>query len=137
MKCLNLSTIHCICYIICKLTFDFHFFFFFLITEKNLLHAIVRKNVFQKFSAIIREGGTFIISNFKVIMINKYYRLVSNDLNIISLLTTSVKECNEESELIPIHAFEFATYDCINSRLNDNSYLTSKSYFTSPLLYFN
>ena len=91
MKCLNLSTIHCICYIICKLTFDFHFFFF-LITEKNLLHAIVRKNVFQKFSAILREGGTFIISNFKVIMINKYYRLVSNDLNIISLLTTSAKE---------------------------------------------
>nr|POE95085.1 hypothetical protein CFP56_15147 [Quercus suber] len=49
---------------------------------------------------------------------------VSNDLNIIFLLTTSVKECNEESELIPMHAFAFATYNCINNRLNDNSYLT-------------
>ena len=70
-------------------------------------------------------------------MTNNGYRPVSNDLNIICLLTTSAKECNEESELIPIHAFEFATYDCINSCLNDNSYLTSKSYFTSALLYFN
>nr|XP_023898534.1 uncharacterized protein LOC112010424 isoform X2 [Quercus suber] len=52
------------------------------------------------------------------------YRPASNDLNIIFLLTTSVKECNEESELIPMHAFEFATYNCINNRLNDNSYLT-------------
>ena len=101
------------------------------------MHAIVRKNVFQKFTTILREGGTFIISNFKVIMTNKGYRPVSNGLNIVFLLTTSVKECNEESELIPMHAFEFATYDCINRRLNDNSYLTSKSYFTSPLLYFN
>ena len=100
------------------------------------MHAIVRKNVFQKFSAILC-GGTFIISNFKVIMTNKGYRPVSNDLNIISLLTTSIKECNEESELIPMHAFEFATYDCINNRLNDNSYLTGKLCFTSPLLYFN
>jgi len=101
------------------------------------MHAIVRKNVFQKFSAILREGGTFIISNFKVIMANKWYRPFSNYLNIISLLTASIKECSEESELIPMHAFGFATYDCINSRLNDNSYLTGKSYFTSPLLYFN
>ena len=101
------------------------------------MHAIVRKNVFQKFTAILREGGTFIISNFKVIMTNKGYRPVSNDLNIIFLLTTSVKECNEESELIPMHAFEFATYDCINNRLNDNSYLTGKLCFTSPLPHFN
>ncbi|XP_065636068.1 uncharacterized protein LOC112010424 isoform X2 [Quercus suber] len=57
-------------------------------------------------------------------MTNKGYRPASNDLNIIFLLTTSVKECNEESELIPMHAFEFATYNCINNRLNDNSYLT-------------
>ncbi|XP_030970916.1 uncharacterized protein LOC115991354 [Quercus lobata] len=78
----------------------------FIDEKKSLMHAIVRKNVFQKFSTILR------------------YRLVSNDLNIIFLLTTSVKECNEESELIPMHAFEFATYDCINNRLNDNSYLT-------------
>uniref|UniRef100_A0A7N2M120 Uncharacterized protein n=1 Tax=Quercus lobata TaxID=97700 RepID=A0A7N2M120_QUELO len=96
----------------------------FIDEKKNLMHAIVRKNVFQKFSTILREGGTFIISNFKVIVTNKGYRPVSNDLNIIFLLTTSVKECNEESELIPMHAFEFATYDCINNRLNDNSYLT-------------
>ncbi|KAK7842905.1 hypothetical protein CFP56_013294 [Quercus suber] len=59
-----------------------------------------------------------------LIMTNKGYRPASNDLNIIFLLTTSVKECNEESELIPMHAFEFATYNCINNRLNDNSYLT-------------
>ncbi|KAK7853203.1 hypothetical protein CFP56_036450 [Quercus suber] len=58
-------------------------------------------------------------------MTNKGYRPVSNDLNIISLLTSSAKECTEESELIPMHAFEFATYDCINSRLDDNSYLTT------------
>ncbi|KAF3966612.1 hypothetical protein CMV_009298 [Castanea mollissima] len=95
----------------------------FIDEKKNLMHAIVRKNVFQKFSAILREGGTFIISNFKVTVTNKGYRSVSNDLKIIFLLTTSVKECNEESELIPMHAFEFATYDCINSHLNDNSYL--------------
>ena len=37
MKCLNLSTIHCICYIICKLTFDFHFFF--IEKKENLMHA--------------------------------------------------------------------------------------------------
>ncbi|XP_065624645.1 uncharacterized protein LOC111994371 isoform X1 [Quercus suber] len=96
----------------------------FIDEKENLMHAIVRKNVFQKFSAILHEGGTFIISNFKVIVTNKGYRPVSNDLNIIFLLTTSVKECNEESELIPMHAFEFATYNCINNRLNDNSYLT-------------
>ncbi|KAK7861480.1 hypothetical protein CFP56_011220 [Quercus suber] len=60
------------------------------------MHAIVRKNVFQKFSAILHEGGTFIISNFKLTVTNKGYRPISNDLNIISLLTTSVKECNEE-----------------------------------------
>ncbi|KAK7859549.1 replication protein a 70 kda dna-binding subunit b, partial [Quercus suber] len=59
-----------------------------------------------------------------LIVTNKGYRPVSNDLNIIFLLTTSVKECNEESELIPMHAFAFATYNCINNRLNDNSYLT-------------
>ncbi|KAF3968342.1 hypothetical protein CMV_007749 [Castanea mollissima] len=92
--------------------------------KKNLMHAIVRKNVFQKFGAILHERGTFVISNFKVIVTKKGYRPVSNDLNIIFLLTTSVKECNEKSELIPMHAFEFATYDCINSRLNNNSYLT-------------
>ncbi|KAK7859331.1 hypothetical protein CFP56_006867 [Quercus suber] len=101
----------------------------FIDEKKNLMHAIVRKNVFQKFSAILREGGTFIISNFKVIVTNKGYRPVSNDLNIIFLLTTSVKECNEESELIPMHAFEFAKYNCINNRLNDNSYLTDKLCF--------
>ena len=101
------------------------------------MHAIVRKNVFQKFNAILREGGTFIISNFKVIATNKGYRLVSNDLNTIFLLTTSVKECNEETELIPMHAFEFATYDYINNLLNDNSYLTGKLCFTSPLPHFN
>ncbi|KAK7860028.1 hypothetical protein CFP56_000481, partial [Quercus suber] len=56
--------------------------------------------------------------------ISNKIRPVSNNLNIIFLLTTSVKECNEESELIPMHAFEFATYNCINNRLNDNSYLT-------------
>ncbi|KAK7859550.1 putative replication factor a 73 kda subunit, partial [Quercus suber] len=41
-----------------------------------------------------------------LIVTNKGYRPVSNDLNIIFLLTTSVKECNEESELIPMHAFD-------------------------------
>jgi len=114
-------------------------FIFFLHQKKKktLIHVIVRKNVFRKFIAILREGGTFIISNFKVIMTNKGHRPVSNDLNIISLLTTLVKECIEESELIPMHAFEFATNDCINSHLDDNSYLTSKLYFTSLLLYFN
>ncbi|KAK7844976.1 hypothetical protein CFP56_010133 [Quercus suber] len=74
-------------------------------------------------SYVKEEHSSF--QNFKVIMRNKDYRPVSNDLNIISLLTTSVKECNEESELTPMHAFEFATYYCINSHLNDNSYLTT------------
>ena len=99
--------------------------FFFFYKKKKLTACNCKKECVQKFSAILHGGGTFIISNFKVIMTNKGYRLVSNDLNIISLLTTSVKECNEESELIPMHAFEFTTYDCINSRLNDNSYLVN------------
>uniref|UniRef100_A0A7N2M3C5 Replication protein A1 n=2 Tax=Quercus lobata TaxID=97700 RepID=A0A7N2M3C5_QUELO len=47
-----------------------------------------------------------------------------NNFISLDMIFIDEKECNEESELIPMHAFEFATYDCINNRLNDNSYLT-------------
>ncbi|XP_075654824.1 uncharacterized protein LOC142624995 [Castanea sativa] len=50
----------------------------FIDEKKNLMHAIVRKNVFQKFGAILLERGTFIISNFKVIVTNKDIKLLTS-----------------------------------------------------------
>jgi hypothetical protein len=58
----------------------------------------------------IREGGVYIIKNFKVQEASSY-RPLSNNLKIIFIYTTSVKEVKQSSIKFPKYHFDFATKD--------------------------
>jgi hypothetical protein len=60
----------------------------------------------------IREGGVYIIKNFKVQEASRYHPL-SNNLKIIFIYTTSVKEVKQSSIKFPMYHFEFATKDIL------------------------
>jgi hypothetical protein len=65
----------------------------------------------------IREGGVYIIKNFKVQEASSY-RPLSNNLKIIFNYTTSVKEVKQSSIKFPKYHFEFATKDVLMEREN-------------------
>jgi hypothetical protein len=64
-----------------------------------------------------REGGVYIIKNFKVQEASNY-RPLSNNLKIIFIYTTSVKEVKQSSIKFPKYHFEFATKDVLMEREN-------------------
>jgi hypothetical protein len=88
---------------------------FFL--QKNVIHCIIWKSMIETYKTTVKENGVYIIQNFKVQEATTY-RPVNNDLKIIFMFTTSVKEVKQLSIRYPIFHFDFATQEMLLEREN-------------------
>jgi hypothetical protein len=77
---------------------------------------------------LIRENGVYVIQNFKV-QDATTYRPVDNDLKIIFIFTTSVKEVKQPSFECPKYYFEFATHNLLLERENKFIQCSGKSIY--------
>ena len=88
-----------------------------------MIHGVVWKNQVDKFKNLLHEGSIYILKNFKVVPASAQYRPVTNKYRIIFLLITSVKRIEVPITIIPKNAFQFADFDLINERINENTIL--------------
>ncbi|KAG5596446.1 hypothetical protein H5410_037678 [Solanum commersonii] len=89
------------------------------------MHDIVRKNQVNRFKGKLSEGSLFIIKNLKVVESIGGYRPVENSLNFFSFTSTTIKDLYEDIVDIPKKGFHFIKPDMIDSRVNNNTVLSS------------
>ena len=82
----------------------------------HTVHATIWKNHIDTNRAKINEGSIYAFSNFKVIDATKY-RPVNNEIKIIFLYNTKLKEMEGASDNFPDYYFEFASKDTLQERL--------------------
>jgi hypothetical protein len=73
--------------------------------------------MFETYRTLIKEDDIYIIKKFKVQEATRY-RLVNNDLKIVFVFSTSVKEVKQSSIKYPGFFFEFVTGEILLEREN-------------------
>jgi hypothetical protein len=84
----------------------------------------------------IKEGGVYIIKNLKVQEASNY-RLLSNNLKIIFIYTTSVKEVKQSSIKFHKYHFEFATKDVLMERENNVLQCSGKNIIYNGIVFLD
>ena len=82
----------------------------------HTVHATIWKNLIDTYRAKINKGTIYVVSNFKVVDSTKY-RPVSNEIKIIILFNTKLKEMKGSSDNFLDYYFEFASKDTLQERL--------------------
>ncbi|KAF8722536.1 hypothetical protein HU200_022364 [Digitaria exilis] len=87
------------------------------------MQARVLPNDIDQFEDQLVEGDVYALSNFTVEDTRESYMICSNELTIYFGGQTVVEEI-EDSDLIPLHSFEFVNFKDLRSRCDDTSLLT-------------
>jgi hypothetical protein len=82
-----------------------------------VFHCTIWKNLIETYRTRIEENEMYIINNFNVQEATTY-RPVNNELRIIFVFSTSVKEVKQSLIKYPKHYFEFATRNPLIEREN-------------------
>jgi hypothetical protein len=87
----------------------------FLYFQGDVIHAVIWKSLIDTFKSRIKENCIYAIKNFKVQQ-SIIYRPVDNELKIVFIYNTNVKEAKEGASKFPKFYFEFATTDVLLER---------------------
>jgi hypothetical protein len=87
----------------------------FLYFQGDVIHAVIWKSLIDTFKSQIKENCIYAIKNFKVQQ-SIIYRPVDNELKIVFIYNTNVKEVKEAASKFPKFYFEFATTDVLLER---------------------
>jgi hypothetical protein len=101
--------------------FIFHIFYF----QGDVIHAVIWKSMIDSFKSQIKENCIYSIKNFKVQQ-TTIYRPVENELKIIFVYNTKIKELIELSKKYPEFYFEFATIDLLLVRESKDKQCSGK-----------
>jgi hypothetical protein len=103
-----------------------------LLKQEDIIHASIWKGLIDTFRSQIKENCIYAINNFKVQQ-STNYRPVSNELKIVFMYNTKLKEVKEQSDKIPKYYFEFATKDIPAERQNKDVQCSGNSLFLYEL----
>lgn len=73
-----------------------------------------------RFDNLLKEGGVYIIQNFKVVPNSRDFRVTDSKFKILFTLITKLKKI-DDYPAIPMHGFQFVGQKIIDSRVNDNT----------------
>ncbi|MQM21759.1 hypothetical protein Taro_054805, partial [Colocasia esculenta] len=95
---------------------------FILIDEKGgKIQARMKKSLFNKISCQLKEGSSYVITNFGVGENIGSYKPTQHAFRINFLYSTSVRECHDM--LMPTKSFDFIAFEDITSNRIDVTYL--------------
>jgi hypothetical protein len=113
----------------------------FLYFQGDVIHAVIWKSLIDSFKSQIKENYIYTIKNFKVQQ-ETIYRPIDDDLKIVFIYSTKIKEVTEEASEFPKLYFELATVDvlqcdkfCILSKLDTSLYFILMHIFQMLLVY--
>jgi hypothetical protein len=87
----------------------------FLYFQGDVIHAVIWKSLIDSFKSQIKENYIYTIKNFKVQQ-ETIYRPIDDDLKIVFIYSTKIKEVTEEASEFPKLYFELATADVLLER---------------------
>uniref|UniRef100_A0A0D9V299 Replication factor A C-terminal domain-containing protein n=1 Tax=Leersia perrieri TaxID=77586 RepID=A0A0D9V299_9ORYZ len=87
------------------------------------MQARVPPEYIDQFEDQLVEGNVYALSNFTVEDMRESYMICSNELTMYFGRQTVVNEI-EDTDLIPLHSFEFVNFKDLRSRCDDTSLLT-------------
>lgn len=97
----------------------------FIDEQENMIHAVIRKHLANRFQRRLKEGGLYMFRNLKISPNTGVYRPISNEFKILFLAITTVIPLAEDGTLqIPNHGFEFISLNLVDSRTNNNTILS-------------
>jgi hypothetical protein len=103
-----------------------------LLKQEDIIHASIWKGLIDTYRSQIKKYCIYAISNFKVQQ-STTYRPVSNELKIVFMYNTKLKEVNEQSDKILKYHFEFATKDILVERENKDVQCSGNSLYLYEL----
>lgn len=97
----------------------------FVISKQGTpMHAIIRRNMVDRFKPCLTEQALYEIRNFRVEPAPDNYRPVLNNNRMVFMLITAVQKIHVENLTIPRHYFHFATRELLQERVNNSLFLT-------------
>jgi hypothetical protein len=92
------------------------------------MQARVPPDYIDQFEDKLEEGNVYALSNFTVEYTRESYMICSNELTMYFGRQTVVTEI-EDTDLIPLHSFEFINFKDLRSRCDDTSLLTGRFFW--------
>ncbi|CAM0879222.1 unnamed protein product [Alopecurus aequalis] len=86
----------------------------------NTIHASIGSKLISKFKSKFKENSIYVLKTFKVLEYEKY-RSLKNNMKIVFISYTTVKEVLEESRKFVDYYFEFADSVTLWSRENNDA----------------